>query len=472
MATGTVIPAPVFTAIDANGDPVSGGKLYTYVAGTTTPQKTYSNVGLTSENANPVVMDSSGRATIYVTTGSSFKYLLKTSADVTLWTADNIGAVPKSTATVDITITAGEAITALNAVYISQGDGSKTAGRGYKTDADNDYASTTAVVVGLAPSAIASGETGSLRISGSLGGYTGLTAGSKQYASATAGALTESAPSNAKIVGQASNTTTVAITAAVSTIDASQITSGTLAVARGGTGLASYTTNDFLRASGSTTLAATAASAVFPYVSPLTTRGDMLVSTAGVVTGTRLAKGGANTYLKSDGTDLSWAALSVNNTRTIILPMTAAELDASNAPQATIQSNRMHLGFDAGTDELIYYMFRMPADYGSSLLLKLQYAMASATSGDVIWASALWAITPGDSADVDTESYDTANTVTDTVPGTAGYLAEASITMSNADSLAANDLLTIKVYRDANAGGDTATGDADLYGLSLQYTAS
>jgi hypothetical protein len=147
-------------------------------------------------------------------------------------------------------------------------------------------------------------------------------------------------------------------------------------------------------------------------------------------------------------------------------------LDASNAPQATIQSNRMHLGFDAGTDELIYYMFRMPADYGSSLLLKLQYAMASATSGDVIWASALWAITPGDSADVDTESYDTANTVTDTVPGTAGHLAEASITMSNTDSLAANDLLTIKVYRDANAGGDTATGDADLYGLSLQYTAS
>ena len=310
MATGTIIPSPVFTGLDANGDPVSGGKLYTYVAGTTTPQTTYSDVGLTSANANPIVLDSSGRATVYVPPGSSFKYVLKTSADVTLWTADNIGAVPKSTATVDITVTAGEAITALDAAYISQGDGGKTAGRAYKTDADNDYASTTAVVVGLAPSAIASGETGSLRISGALGGYTGLTGGAKQYASATAGELTESAPSNAKVVGQASSTTTVAITAAVSTIDASQIVSGTLAVARGGTGIASYSTNDFLRASGSTTLAATAANAVFPYISPLTTRGDVLVGTSGVVSGTRLALGAANTYLKSDGTDAAWASVS------------------------------------------------------------------------------------------------------------------------------------------------------------------
>jgi len=43
---------------------------------------------------------------------------------------------------------------------------------------------------------------------------------------------------------------------------------------------------------------------------PLTTRGDILYGSSGVPTGTRLAVGGANTFLKSDGTDVAWAAAS------------------------------------------------------------------------------------------------------------------------------------------------------------------
>jgi hypothetical protein len=49
-----------------------------------------------------------------------------------------------------------------------------------------------------------------------------------------------------------------AVTAGAIAIDASQVTSGTLAVARGGTGLASYTTGDIVYASGATTLASLA----------------------------------------------------------------------------------------------------------------------------------------------------------------------------------------------------------------------
>ena len=337
MATGTIIPSPIFTGIDTNGDPVDGGKLYTYAAGTTTAQTTYSDVNLTSANTNPVVLDSAGRATLFVTTGSSFKYVLKTSADVTIWTADNIGAVPKSTATLDVTVTAGEAISALDVVYVSQGDGGKTTGRAYQADADQTYSSSLAITVGLAPAAIASGETGSIRLGGALGGYTGLTAGATQYVSATAGELTESAPSNVKIVGQATSTTEVMMSATVSTIDASQITSGTLAVARGGTGIASYTTNDFLRASGSTTLAATAATAVFPYVSPLTTRGDTLIGTSGVVTGTRLGVGGSNTFLSSDGTDVSWAE--VSTVPTVLAKTTGYTITDANGKDVVVKAD-------------------------------------------------------------------------------------------------------------------------------------
>jgi hypothetical protein len=258
MATGTIIPSPIFTGIDTNGDPVSGGKLYTYAAGTTTAQTTYSDVNLTSANANPLVLDSAGRGTLFISAGTSFKYVLKTSADVTIWTADNIGSVPKSTATLDVTVTAGEDLAALDCVYISQGDGSKTAGRAYKTDADNTYSSSTAISLGLAPAAIASGNTGSIRLGGSLGGYTGLTAGATQYVSATAGALTESAPTNVQIVGQATSTTEVMMAATISQLDASKITSGTLVVARGGTGAATHTSGSILLGNGTSAITSTA----------------------------------------------------------------------------------------------------------------------------------------------------------------------------------------------------------------------
>jgi hypothetical protein len=248
MATGTVIPSPVFTGLDTNGDPVAGGKLHTYAAGTTTNQATYSDVNLTSANANPVVLDSAGRATLYIPAGASFKYVLKSSTDVTIWTADNINAVPTSTATLDVTVTAGEALSALEVVYISQGDGGKTAGRAYLTDADQTYSSSAAVLLGLVVSDIASGSTGSVRMGGALGGFSGLTAGSTQYVSATAGALTESAPSNLRIVGQSSNTTTVVLSPVPTIIDAANITTGTLVAARGGTGNSTYAVGDLLYA--------------------------------------------------------------------------------------------------------------------------------------------------------------------------------------------------------------------------------
>ena len=252
MATGTVIPNPVFTGIDSNGDPFSGGKLHTYAAGTTTNQVTYSNVGLTSANANPVVLDSAGRATIFTAVGTSFKYVLKNSSNVTIWTADNINAVPTSTATLDITVTAGEDLSALEAVYISQGDGSKTAGRAYLTDADTAYSSSSSVVVGVVVSDIANAGTGSVRVGGAISGYTGLTAGSKQYVSGTAGEITATAPTNVRLIGQANNTTTIVLIPVPTLIDASNIVSGTLVAARGGTGNAAYAVGDLLSASATT----------------------------------------------------------------------------------------------------------------------------------------------------------------------------------------------------------------------------
>lgn len=128
------------------------------------------------------------------------------------------------------------------------------------------------------------------------------------------------------------------------------------------------------------------------------------------------------------------------------------------------------LNFDAGQTEQVTWQLVMPANYASAPVLKVQYKMASATSGDIVLDSRIAAVTPGDSTDVDAKAFGSANTATQTVAGTAGYLKEVSITLTNADSLAAGDLIFVYLARTGAAAGDTATGDCEVVGVSLSYT--
>lgn len=77
---------------DDNGNPLSGGLLYTYAAGTTTPQTTYTSISGVTANTNPVVLDAAGRVVgeIWLTDAISYKFVLKTSAGVTIGTYDNV----------------------------------------------------------------------------------------------------------------------------------------------------------------------------------------------------------------------------------------------------------------------------------------------------------------------------------------------------------------------------------------------
>lgn len=84
-----IAPQAKFREVDANGDPLAGGKLYTYVAGTTTPQTTYTDAGGLTPNTNPVVLDSSGRADVWLG-NAKYKFVLKDANDVTIYTEDNI----------------------------------------------------------------------------------------------------------------------------------------------------------------------------------------------------------------------------------------------------------------------------------------------------------------------------------------------------------------------------------------------
>lgn len=98
MATGAILTAGYQTLLDNSGFIVPGGLVWTYNAGTTTPQATYSDGNLTVLNTNPIVCDAAGRWIAYVPLGTTYKLVLETAATppthgATIRTVDNI-AVP------------------------------------------------------------------------------------------------------------------------------------------------------------------------------------------------------------------------------------------------------------------------------------------------------------------------------------------------------------------------------------------
>lgn len=85
-------PSPRLQFFDANGNPLAGGKLYTYVAGTTTPVVTYTDNTGTATNTNPIILDSRGEANIWLD-NSNYKFKLTNAADVQVWIVDNISGL-------------------------------------------------------------------------------------------------------------------------------------------------------------------------------------------------------------------------------------------------------------------------------------------------------------------------------------------------------------------------------------------
>lgn len=81
---------PRFREFDSNGDPLSGGKLYSYIAGTVTPLSTFSDHDAVTPNANPVVLDANGAANIWISSAYSYKFILTDADDVVQWTVDNV----------------------------------------------------------------------------------------------------------------------------------------------------------------------------------------------------------------------------------------------------------------------------------------------------------------------------------------------------------------------------------------------
>lgn len=132
----SVTPSPIagFAGqfFDNNGQPLSGGKIYTYAAGTTTPQATYTSALGVAPHANPIVLDSAGRVPggeIWLTDGLVYKFVIETSTNVLIGTYDNIIGVNSNFVnyTVQeevITATAGQTVFNLTTINYTPGTNS------------------------------------------------------------------------------------------------------------------------------------------------------------------------------------------------------------------------------------------------------------------------------------------------------------------------------------------------------------
>lgn len=89
---------------DANGDPLAGGLIYAYLAGSTTPVTVYKTSTGTA-HSQPIVLDSSGNyptgTQLWLDGGKTYKFVVQTSAAVTLRTIDNITPINDSSSSAD-----------------------------------------------------------------------------------------------------------------------------------------------------------------------------------------------------------------------------------------------------------------------------------------------------------------------------------------------------------------------------------
>jgi hypothetical protein len=117
---------------DNNGVILSGGKIYTYAAGTTTPQATYTSAAGVTPHANPIILDSAGRVPggeIWLTDGLVYKFVIETSTAILIGTYDNITGVNSNFVNYTIqeeviTATAGQTVFNLSTINYTPGTNS------------------------------------------------------------------------------------------------------------------------------------------------------------------------------------------------------------------------------------------------------------------------------------------------------------------------------------------------------------
>jgi len=130
------------------------------------------------------------------------------------------------------------------------------------------------------------------------------------------------------------------------------------------------------------------------------------------------------------------------------------------------------LAFGDAASENCFFKFITTGYTSGNMTVTFNWYADTATSGVVVWEAQLAAITPNsDTQDIETKAFGTAQNVSDTHLGTTGQrLHTVDLTLSNIDSVAANDYCVIRVGRTPLVAADTMAGDALLTDVIVSYT--
>ena len=139
----------------------------------------------------------------------------------------------------------------------------------------------------------------------------------------------------------------------------------------------------------------------------------------------------------------------------------SAHFPATNFPALSAVNARPVLAFDTTTAETCYWTVVAPQGLTGALSVIIHFFGNAAGTAGVAFDVAVEAITPSDAVDLDSAtSFDTVNGGNAATIATQGYQTSLSITLTNADSVAAGDYVRISLARDVADAGDNFAADA------------
>jgi hypothetical protein len=108
--------------LDNSGNVLTGGKLYTYAAGTTTPQTAYTTAAGNVPWSNPIILDAAGRVSgsgeVWLSSNISYKFVIKDTNDVLIGTYDNLSGLATAGQSGYITATQSQTICTVPFIYL------------------------------------------------------------------------------------------------------------------------------------------------------------------------------------------------------------------------------------------------------------------------------------------------------------------------------------------------------------------
>jgi len=191
--------------------------------------------------------------------------------------------------------------------------------------------------------------------------------------------------------------------------------------------------------------------------------GDTNIGLNLVPKGTGILQGGG-AALKIAGLETMWVPASA---------MYGATTNPADAQQVETTAGRPDmkvLDFDAATDEFAQFSVAFPKSWNEgTVTYQVFWTPSNTDTGNCIFGLQGVAIGDNDTIDI---AYGTAVDITDAGIGTVEdqQVSAVSSAITIAGSPAVDQQTYFQLYRDANAGGDTFTGDARVLGIKIFYT--